>query len=146
MNQQNPKARKTTAAKKTAAPPPPSTEIDPPTEDPEAVVDVTPDPIPVEPNHVIMDFRRSAPEYDMDIIDKLIARGRGDLVPFRNAIVDAVDEGDERSDLVGQFKAHFETTNKLDMPLLNEAVNNGHVTARDLRGRLWKTIKSLPVN
>lgn len=151
MNQRNPAAKKTTVK-----PPTPDTPVPPsgpaavtaPTESPEAVVDVNADqpltPARVKTNRKVLDFKQSAPEYDVNILDELVDSGRGDLAKHRDGIVDAVTDADNRSELMGVFKEDFETHRVLNMPILNEAVNNQQSTARELRGQLWKIIKSLP--
>lgn len=118
-------------------------DIDPPAEDPEAVVEINATEAPVTTPDV-MKFKRSAPLYDLSLLDDLIESGRGDIATHRDAISDAVNAAPARSDLMKDFKTQFQKKRVLNMPLLNEAVNNNQDTARDLRGNLWKTIKSLP--
>lgn len=149
-------AKKTTAPEKPAVRRPPratkkqaAAEADRPvrgplssSEDPQ--VDVSASPVPSKPSSAIMDFKRSAPTYDLTILDSMIDGGRGDLTVHRDAIVTAIEEADIRGNLGGKFKDQFVESRILNMPLLNEAINNGQTTARELRGQLWKTIKSLP--
>jgi|SRR6478609_5013925 len=140
------------APKKTAeatpneeAPPAEPIVIDPPAEDPEAVIDVNVSPtVADDQGFTPADFRRSGPEYDVNILDNLADGRRGDLKAHRDAIVDAVTEADNRSEALKVFKEDFESHRVLNMPVLNEAVANKQTTAMDLRGQLWKIIKSLP--
>lgn len=120
-------------------------EIEAPSENPDSVVsDVTADEVVDAADHTMLEFRQTGPNYDVNILDSLISKGRGDLILPRTNIAIALNEADNRSEAVKQFKDDFDTKSVLNMPILNEAVNNGQVTARDLRGELWKIIKSLP--
>lgn len=140
------RTRKTAAAKpEEQAPPPEPIDATPPAEDPEAVVEVNAEPtVAADQGFQVSDFKRSGPEYDLNILDNLADGRRGDLKPHRDAIVAAVTDADNRSEALTVFKEDFESHRVLNMPVLNEAVANKQSTAMDLRGQLWKIIKSLP--
>lgn len=91
-------------------------------------------------------FRDSRPDWDVNILDRAIKHGRGDLRQHVSAIEKAVnrlphDEGDTR---VKEFKQTFKQDRVLKMRLLNAAVNDGRTgTVKDVRNQLRYIIKSV---
>lgn len=136
-------AKKTTATKKPEEQTPPEPiESELPTDD-GATADASPTPVK-DQGFELLDFKRSGPEYDLNILDNLVDNRRGDLKAHRDAINEAIENADNRSEALSVFKEDFESHRVLNMPVLNEAVLSHQSTAMDLRGQLWKIIKSLP--
>lgn len=73
-------------------------------------------------------FRDSAPEWNVNILDRGIKNGRRDWVRPVRQIEEAVKAlPDEEKGRVKQFKARFNQDRVLEMNLLNEAVKDGRV-------------------
>lgn len=134
-----------TAVKKTAATKKPEEQTPPEPIESELPTEEAPEPTPAkDQGFELLDFKRSGPEYDLNILDNLVDNRRGDLKAHRDAIDEAVQNADNRSEALSVFKEDFESHRVLNMPVLNEAVLSHQSTAMDLRGQLWKIIKSLP--
>lgn len=98
----------------------------------------------------VLNFRESAPDWDVKILDRAIAAGRRDLVKDVKKIEAAVEalpekEGSEKTDTrVEKFVARFEKERVLEMRLLNEAVKAGRTgNVKTQRDKIRQAIKSV---
>lgn len=83
-----------------------------------------------KPDHSprVDNFRESAPEWDVKILDRAIAAGRGDIAPKVHKIEAAVKDLPKDEDpktRVARFKARFKQDRVLEMKLLHDAVTEG---------------------
>lgn len=91
-------------------------------------------------------FRETGPEWDVNILDRAVAGGRGDIKPKVHRIERAVKElpDDLEETRVSKFKDRFKKDRVLDMRLLNEAVKDGRLTrVKAQRDELNAAIKSV---
>lgn len=112
-----------------------------------------PQPKPPEPEKPefddaprVVNFRKSGPHYNVNILDRAVKHGRADLAPKVKRIERLVRQlpDDKKDTRVAQFVEHFEERRFLDMPLLHEAVKHGRSgTVKDVRNRLNGVIKSI---
>jgi len=104
-----------------------------------------------KPDHSprVDNFRDSAPEWDVKILDRAVAGGRVDIKPKIKAIEDAVDglPKDRKDTRVNQFVDRFEKDRVLEMKLLNDAVTDGRMhLVKTQRDALRAAIKSVLVH
>lgn len=97
----------------------------------------------------VQNFRESAPDWDVKILDRAIKAGRDDLkkdVAKIEAAVKALphDEGPDNKDTrVEKFVARFEKERVLEMKLLNDAVKDGRTgNVKTQRDRIRQALKS----
>ena len=113
----------------------------------EPVVEIPePEEVP-PPAATILDFRRSGPNFDVSILDKLISSGRHDLKPYRDSLDDAVAQipDDKRSPRFAEFREAY-NSRILEMPILKESAQKGDRDGEALehQGKIRRIINSLP--
>lgn len=94
-------------------------------------------------------FRKSRPEYDVDILRRAIKKGgRSDLRPHVRRIDDAIEDlpDDKRRVRLTRFKEDYSKRGILNMGLLNEIVQESDKdgSVKPIQRRLRRILKSLP--
>jgi len=93
----------------------------------------------------VENFRKSAPEWNVNILDRAIEAGRQDLVkPVRDIEAAVKALPDEEDTRVARFKERFKEDRRLEMMLLNEAVQDGRTgTVQIQRDAIRRAIKKV---
>lgn len=93
-------------------------------------------------------FKRSGPNWDLNILDAEIDNGRKDLTRYRDSIdeVLASIKADKRSPRLAEFKEAYTDGRILEMPILNETVEKGDRGGATLeyRTKLRQILNSIP--
>lgn len=94
----------------------------------------------------VLNFRHSAPEWDVKILDRAIKAGRRDLKKDVDKIEAAVKAlpHDEKGTRIEKFVDRFDKERILEMKLINDAVKDGRTgNVKVQRDRLRQAIKSV---